>query len=35
MTFSESETIDHPLKGEEKTRTTDRHNTIKLEKKRQ
>ena len=31
MTLPESETVDHPRKGEEKTQNTDSHNTIKLE----
>ena len=31
MTLLESETVDHPLKCEEKTQNTDSHNTIKLE----
>ena len=32
MTLPESETVEHPLKREEKTQNTDINNTIKLEK---
>ena len=31
MTLSESETVDHPRKHEEKAQNTDSHNKIKLE----
>ena len=35
MTLPESETVDRPWKGEEKTKKTDSHNTIKLEQQTQ